>query len=108
MLFRYSALTFNGHRIHYDKPYAIDVEGYRSLVVHGPLTATLLQNFAQDCKPDSRLSMFEFKGVNPLFVDEVLELQAWMEEDNHNQMNMRVLDQDGALAMKATACLERI
>jgi 3-methylfumaryl-CoA hydratase len=47
LLFRYSALTFNGHRIHYDQPYARDVEGYRDLVVHGPLTATLLQQFAQ-------------------------------------------------------------
>jgi 3-methylfumaryl-CoA hydratase len=108
LLFRYSALTFNGHRIHYDQPYASNVEGYRNLVVHGPLTATLLQKFARDCKPDSRLARFEFKGMNPLFVNEALELQAWMDEDDHSQLNMRVLDQSGALAMKATAYLEQV
>jgi 3-methylfumaryl-CoA hydratase len=48
LLFRYSALTFNGHRIHYDLPYATDVEGYPGLVVHGPLQATLLARFAQE------------------------------------------------------------
>src|SRR5438445_249543 len=46
MLFRYSAITFNGHRIHYDAPYATTVEGYEGLVVHGPLQATLLLNLA--------------------------------------------------------------
>jgi len=46
MLFRYSAITFNGHRIHYDEPYATTVEGYEGLVVHGPLQATLLLNLA--------------------------------------------------------------
>src|SRR5207248_11533953 len=46
ILFRYSAITFNGHRIHYDAPYATTVEGYEGLVVHGPLQATLLLNLA--------------------------------------------------------------
>lgn len=70
LLFRYSALTFNGHRIHYDPRYAQQEEGYRDLVVHGPLTATLLQNFGASLTGAAgRLSRFEFRGVNPLFVD---------------------------------------
>ena len=108
MLFRYSALTFNGHRIHYDQSYACDVEGYKSLVVHGPLTATLLQNFAQICKPQSRLKAFEFKGVSPLFVNETLELQAWCNPDDSSLLNMAAVDSNGALAMQATAHLEDI
>jgi 3-methylfumaryl-CoA hydratase len=105
MLFRYSALTFNGHRIHYDEPYARDVEGYRNLVVHGPLTATLLHNFARACKPECSLRSFEFKGVSPVFVDETFELQASFAEDV-NVVDLRVIDMHGALAMQAVARLE--
>lgn len=107
LLFRYSALTFNGHRIHYDAPYARDVEHYRDLVVHGPLSATLLQNFARACKPDHRLCQFEFKGMSPLFVDETFELQASAAPQDANLLNMRVIDVRGALAMQATALFER-
>ncbi|AQH02055.1 hypothetical protein A9R05_22150 [Burkholderia sp. KK1] len=105
LLFRYSALTFNGHRIHYDKPYACDVEGYRNLVVHGPLTATLLQNFARACKPDCALKSFEFRGLSPVFVDEPFELQA-SAGDSSQLLDLRVLDTHGALAMQAVASLE--
>ncbi|WP_086969036.1 FAS1-like dehydratase domain-containing protein [Caballeronia glebae] len=106
LLFRYSALTFNGHRIHYDKPYACEVEGYRNLVVHGPLTATLLQNFATSCRPNSRLSQFEFKGLSPLFVDEAFELQAWADADDSSLLQMRVIDTRGSLGMQASAHFE--
>lgn len=66
MLFRYSALTFNAHRIHYDRDYARDVEGYAGLVVHGPLTATLLADLAERAvgRP---LATFSFRGMAPLF-----------------------------------------
>jgi 3-methylfumaryl-CoA hydratase len=65
-LFRYSALTFNGHRIHYDRRYVTDTEGYPGLVVHGPLIATLLADLARrhDRRP---LASFEFRAVSPLF-----------------------------------------
>ncbi|MBN3722682.1 FAS1-like dehydratase domain-containing protein [Burkholderia sp. Ac-20379] len=102
MLFRYSALTFNGHRIHHDAAYARDIEGYRGLVVQGPLTATLLQNFVCARRPDCRLEGFEFKGVNPLVADEAFELQA-IATDERDVVNLRVLDASGALAMQATA-----
>lgn len=66
LLFRYSALTFNGHRIHYDNPYVTRVEGYPGLVVHGPMQATLLYRFAAELlgRP---LAHFSFKGLSPLF-----------------------------------------
>ena len=103
LLFRYSALTFNGHRIHYDSQYARNFEGYNGLVVHGPLTATLLQNFARQCRPNRILTDFAFKGVSPLFVDETLEMQAWPSKEDETKLHQRVLDQSGALAMQATA-----
>lgn len=74
LLFRYSALTFNAHRIHYDQAYATDREHYPGLVVHGPLVATLLMQAAQDANPEARLTHFSFRGVAPAFVDEPLSL----------------------------------
>lgn len=65
LLFRFSALTFNSHRIHYDLPYARDVERYRGLVVHGPLTATLLLDLAQSELGDNGLKAFAFRGLSP-------------------------------------------
>jgi 3-methylfumaryl-CoA hydratase len=66
LLFRFSALTFNAHRIHYDRPYAMAEEGYPGLVVHGPLIALLLAELAQRNAPRS-IATFSFKGMAPLF-----------------------------------------
>jgi len=67
LLFRYSALTFNSHRIHYDRSYATEVEGYPGLIVHGPLIATLLVDLLRRNLPDARISRFSFRAVRPLF-----------------------------------------
>jgi 3-methylfumaryl-CoA hydratase len=67
LLFRYSALTFNGHRIHYDRKYVTEVEGYPGLIVHGPLIATLLVDLARRRRPDAKLRSFGFKAVRPTF-----------------------------------------
>jgi 3-methylfumaryl-CoA hydratase len=67
LLMRYSALTFNGHRIHYDRPYAIEEEGYPGLVVHGPLIATLLMEGLRRAHPEKAIRSFEFKAVSPVF-----------------------------------------
>ena len=68
MLFRYSALTFNGHRIHYDSPYATGVEGYPGLIVHGPLQATLMLDLADaHAAPGLKLSRFEYRALAPTF-----------------------------------------
>lgn len=66
LLFRYSALTYNGHRIHYDAPYTREVEGYPGLVVHGPLQATLLAHHAQDIR-GARPSHFSVRALTPVF-----------------------------------------
>lgn len=74
LLFRFSALTFNSHRIHYDLPYARDVERYRGLVVHGPLTATLMLDLARRELSDNALKRFAFKGLSPAICGEALHL----------------------------------
>lgn len=74
MLFRYSALTFNAHRIHYDRPYATEVEGYPGLVVHGPLSATLIVDGFLRERPDAQLTAFEFSARSPMFVNERLHV----------------------------------
>jgi 3-methylfumaryl-CoA hydratase len=66
-LFRYSALTFNSHRIHYDRPYATDEEGYPGLVVHGPLLATAMLELVRAQVPQRRLRSFEFRAIAPVF-----------------------------------------
>ncbi|MGO8954542.1 MAG: MaoC family dehydratase N-terminal domain-containing protein [Rhodomicrobium sp.] len=67
LLFRYSALTFNGHRIHYDRSYCEYAEGYPGLVVHGPLTATLLMDLYLRQRPGAAVSAFRFRARRPLF-----------------------------------------
>lgn len=101
LLFRYSALTFNGHRIHYDQHYARVVEGYAGLVVHGPLTATLLQGFAMRIEPSRPLTAFEFRGVAPLFADQPFRLEA--DTGSDGSLVMRAVDRDGRTAIEAQA-----
>src|SRR6202007_3021558 len=67
LLFRYSALTFNGHRIHYDYPYVTQVEGYPGLVVHGPLIATLLADLVERQMPGRTMTSFSFRAVGPTY-----------------------------------------
>lgn len=67
LLFRYSALTFNGHRIHYDLKFTTEVEGYPGLVVHGPLLATLMADLARRERPAARVARFEFRALRPIF-----------------------------------------
>jgi len=76
LLFRFSALTFNAHRIHYDHPYATQVEGYEGLVVHGPLIAVLMLDLVDRVNPDATISAFDFKAVNPAFVPHPLAVRA--------------------------------
>jgi 3-methylfumaryl-CoA hydratase len=101
LLFRYSALTFNGHRIHYDQPYARNEENYPDLVVHGPLTATLLQKFAVECADGRPLSRFEFRGVSPLFVSRPFRLEGHRLEDG--TLSVWARGPEGELAVSAVA-----
>jgi 3-methylfumaryl-CoA hydratase len=74
LLFRFSALTFNSHRIHYDLPYAQGEERYRGLVVHGPLTASLLLDLARRQLGDNAIASFAFRGLSPAICGEALHL----------------------------------
>jgi 3-methylfumaryl-CoA hydratase len=76
LLFRFSALTFNSHRIHYDRTWAMEVEGYPGLVVHGPLTTTLLIDFARDQNPGKRIAAYATQARAPLFDTSPFELRG--------------------------------
>lgn len=102
LLFRYSALTCNGHRIHYDRAYAQDEEGYRDLVVHGPLLATLLQDLARASRPAARMREFSFRGLAPTFVDASFHVEAAAGE-TENTMALWIRDKSGGLAMQGNA-----
>jgi 3-methylfumaryl-CoA hydratase len=82
LLFRYSAITFNTHRIHYDRSYAIEVEKYPGLVVHGPLQATMLMSMAMDVAGGRRPSSFRFRASSPVFEKDPLCLHAGTLEGN--------------------------
>lgn len=102
LLFRYSALTFNTHRIHYDAPYARDVERYRGLVVHGPLIASLLLQLAAARFGDNRLARFDFRAVSPAMAGEPLHLALRGREDG---LELGAFARDGRQTLKASAAL---
>ncbi|MGH6626694.1 MAG: FAS1-like dehydratase domain-containing protein [Burkholderiaceae bacterium] len=107
LLMRYSALTFNGHRIHYDRPYAMQEEGYPGLVVHGPLIATLLMEELRRAHPDKTLRSFEFKAMSPLFDTASFTVNGKL-EGNATQTMARLWARgpQGQLAMQASAEIE--
>ncbi|WP_423394074.1 FAS1-like dehydratase domain-containing protein [Burkholderia sp. LMG 21824] len=99
MLFRYSALTFNGHRIHYDADYCRDVEGYPNLVIHGPLNATMLAGFAEEVS-GHRLKRFSYRGLQPSILGNELRFNAAKDGD---QLVVWVSLPGGAVSMRAEA-----
>lgn len=99
LLFRYSALTFNSHRIHYDRDYAMSVEGYGGLVVQGPLTATLLLDLVHRELPKEQVAVFRFRGVRPVLEGQALQLQGCRDGDS---VLLWALDASGGLVMEAT------
>jgi 3-methylfumaryl-CoA hydratase len=102
LLFRFSALTFNGHRIHYDRPYAMDVEKYPGLVVHGPLQALLLFEAGLRHAPGRRASRFEFRGIRPLFDFDALTLNGRMRADGGVDLFTANADAGDAISMQAS------
>jgi 3-methylfumaryl-CoA hydratase len=97
LLFRYSALTFNTHRIHYDPPYAIEGEGYPDLVVQGPLAATLLL-YAGIGTSGETVKQFEFRALAPLFVDKIAHLVRLA---NGPVQELAAFDESEQLAIRA-------
>lgn len=104
LLFRYSALTFNGHRIHYDQPFCVNSEGYKGLVVHGPLLATLLLDLLRREKPEATVKSFEFRAVSTIFDNETFSVHGAAEKDGET-FHLWARRQDGALAMNAKATI---
>ncbi|MCB2261802.1 MAG: hypothetical protein LGR52_02505 [Candidatus Thiosymbion ectosymbiont of Robbea hypermnestra] len=102
LLFRFSALTFNAHRIHYDRPYALEEEGYPGLVVHGPLTAVMLAGLTAKHSPGKRITGFTFQGRAPLFDLHPFRLMGRPEGDT---ITLEAQGPDGKTTMQATATL---
>ncbi|WP_427771824.1 FAS1-like dehydratase domain-containing protein [Comamonas thiooxydans] len=102
LLFRYSALTFNGHRIHYDRRYVTQVEGYPGLIVHGPLIATLLLDLLRRQLPGVRVVAFDFKALRPTFDLHPFSVHGKPREDGRT-IDLWAQDHDGFLTMQATA-----
>jgi 3-methylfumaryl-CoA hydratase len=102
LLFRYSALTFNSHRIHYDRPYVTEIEGYPGLIVHGPLIATLLVDLVRRSLPEATITRFSFRAVRPLFDTHRFSVCAHGEG---NALALWARDHEGWLAMEAQAQL---
>lgn len=100
LLFRFSALTFNTHRIHYDAPYAREVERYRGLVVHGPLISTLLLQLAADLVGPNALRSFAFTARSPAIAGDTLHLAVRQEGDT---LDLAALNDAGELLTTASA-----
>ena len=101
-LFRYSALTFNGHRIHYDLDYCRNIEGYSNLVIHGPLNATLLAGFAEEIGGKT-LREFNYRGLSPALLGETITFSAQTDGD---RLQLAATLGSGVRSMEAEAWLE--
>jgi 3-methylfumaryl-CoA hydratase len=104
LLFRYSALTFNGHRIHYDRQYVTQVEGYPGLIVHGPLIATLLMDQIRRHLPGAEVASFSFKAVRPTFDLHPFRVNGAPQSDGKT-VKLWAQDHEGWLTMDAVATL---
>ena len=102
-LFRYSAITFNSHRIHYDVDFCRDEEGYDGLIIHGPLTATLLMDFACRQAPDKDLQAFSFRALSPL--THIHQFSLHIRETVENSFSVWACNHRGELAMTADAVM---
>jgi len=100
LLLRYSALTFNTHRIHYDRPYAMAQENYPGLVVHGPLQASLLAEFAAELHDGTAPRRFSFRGLAPLFDGQKFSLCARIDGQT---CDLRIFDRANRITMQAKA-----
>ena len=105
LLFRFSALTFNSHRIHYDRTWAMETEGYPGLVVHGPLTTALLLDFARDCHPGRTIRSYTTQARAPLFDTAPFELRGKPRADGRGA-DLWAVTPEGTIAMSAEIGLE--
>lgn len=101
-LFRYSALTYNAHRIHYDRDYAVNEEFYPDLVVHGPLTAILLLELFHNEAPEQQIEFFEFRGTAPFFVNRKMTLGISRDVDDATKWQLTAFNDKGVVGQKAS------
>ncbi|MNT30548.1 hypothetical protein D3C72_1663470 [compost metagenome] len=106
MLFRYSALTFNGHRIHYDRQYTREVEGYPGLVVHGPMQAMLMLDLVAREQPQARVRRFGFRGLAPLFDQDTIIVGGAADPAQAGRLVLWTGDDAGGQAMQGWAEVE--
>ncbi len=104
-LFRYSALTFNAHRIHYDRRYVTEVEKYPGLIVHGPLIATLLLDLLRHQLPDAEVARYEFRAIRPTFDIDHFDVCGAPGADAKT-FHLWARDHEGWLTMDATAVIK--
>jgi 3-methylfumaryl-CoA hydratase len=104
LLFRFSALTFNGHRIHYDQPYVTGTEGYPGLIVHGPLLGMLQIELARRSNPDRIPRSFEFRALSPVYGGSAFSVQARRESDG--SVATWIADGKGGLAQQGKATFQ--
>jgi itaconyl-CoA hydratase/mesaconyl-C4 CoA hydratase len=103
LLFRYSAITFNAHRIHYDYPYVTEQEGYPGLVVHGPMLATFMVQAFQAANPQARLKHLNYRGLRPMVCPTPFEVGGTVESPGAAQL---WISQGGTLAHQAQLTFE--
>jgi 3-methylfumaryl-CoA hydratase len=104
LLFRFSALTFNGHRIHYDQPYVTGTEGYPGLIVHGPLMGMVQIELARRSNPGTVVRSFEFRALAPVYAGAAFSVQARREADG--SVTTWIADRNGGLAQQGRVTFE--
>ena len=106
LLFRYSALTFNCHRIHYDQPFCMETEGYEGLVIHGPLLATMMLDLVQQQFSNAKIKDFQFRALTPVF--DTMTFEVCGSRLTKSEVNVWIRRNDGVLAMSGTANLSDV
>lgn len=106
MLFRFSALTFNAHRIHLEHDYATQVEGHARRLVHGPLTLVLMLSVVRSMlSPGRMIRYFSYQNVAPLYEGQEMSICVKNDPDNSKEKRVWIVREDGALAVKANASI---
>ncbi|CAG8453272.1 5581_t:CDS:2 [Cetraspora pellucida] len=106
LLFRYSALTFNSHRIHYDHIHSTEIEGYPGCLVHAPLTCTLLLDLIRDNLPSSSyIKSFNYRALSPLYVDEEFKVCGKKSLTDNTSLEVWAENIQGGIAMRGTAVI---
>jgi hydroxyacyl-ACP dehydratase HTD2-like protein with hotdog domain len=104
LLFRFSALTFNAHRIHLDKHYCREAEGHRNLLVHGPLTVVIMLSVLRSqLGPAEMVLKFDYRNLAPLYAEEEMRVCVKRDTEKKNKFHVWIEGKEGGYAVKGTA-----